>query len=301
VRRRGSRSTVLLLAAALCAATPAAAQQPIPYDSVSALRAPPPDRRIAYGSGPLQFGNLRLPKARGPFPVVLLIHGGCFLSEYSISHLQALEQALADSGFAVWSIEYRKVGDDGGGWPGTWDDVGRAADYLRTLAKQYPLDLRRVVAVGHSAGGTLALWLPTRRQLPSGSPLRSAQPIEIRGVLALAPAADLETLHTQGVCNNVIDKLIGGSPASVPERYRQVSPMLLMPIGVPQIIVVGAQDARWGPGGRAYNARAVATKDPLVRFVDVPTAGHFDVIAPTTGTWPIVMQSLRDLYRRIGQ
>ena len=298
--RRRTLRCVFLSLAAVCVAVPAPGQRPLPFDSVAALTAPPPDHRIAYGPGPFQFGNLRLPKRPGPHPVVLFIHGGCFLTQYSISHAAALEQAFADSGYAVWSIEYRRVGDDGGGWPGTFEDVGRAADHLRTLAQQYSLDLRRVVAVGHSAGADFALWLAARNRIRPESPLRVERPLGIRAVLALAPAPDLGALHAQGVCNNVIDKLMGGSPAAVPERYRDVSPALFIPIGVPQVVIIGGLDRNWGPPGRAYQSAVVAAGDTLVRFVDAPEAGHFDVIAPTSTSWGLVMQALRDLFRRIG-
>jgi len=290
---------LLLALANVCVAMPASGQQPLPFDSVAALSAPPPDHRIAYGPGPLQFGNLRLPKLPGPHPVVLFIHGGCFLSQYSISHVAALEQAFTDSGYAVWSIEYRRVGDEGGGWPGTFEDVARAADHLRTVAKQYSLDLRRVVAAGHSAGADLALWLAARNRIRRESPLRVKNPLAIRAVLALAPAPDLGALHTQGVCDHVIDKLMGGSPTAFPERYRDVSPALMIPIGVPQVVIIGAQDRNWGPPGRAYQSAAMAANDTLVRFVDAPDAGHFDVIAPTSTSWGLVMQALRDLFGRI--
>ena len=291
---------VLLALAAACVAVPASGQQPLSFDSVAALTAPPPDHRIAYGPGPLQFGNLRLPKRPGPHPVVLFIHGGCFLSQYSISHVAALEQAFADSGYAVWSIEYRRVGDDGGGWPGTFEDVARAADHLRSVAKQYSLDLRRVVAAGHSAGADFALWLAGRSRLRPESPLRVKNPLTIRAVLALAPAPDLGALQAQGVCDHVVDKLMGGSPASVPERYRDVSPALMIPIGVPQVVIIGGQDRNWGPPGRAYQSAVVAAGDTLVRFVDAPDAGHFDVVAPTSTSWGLVMQALRELFGRIG-
>ena len=290
----------LLLALAVAfVAEPALGQQPLPFDSVAALNAPPPDHRIAYGPGPLQFGNLRLPKRPGPYPVVVFIHGGCFLSQYSISHVAALEQAFADSGYAVWSIEYRRVGDEGGGWPGTFEDVARAADHLRSVAKQYSLDLRRVVAAGHSAGADLALWLAARNRVRKDSPLRANNPLAIRAVLALAPAPDLGALHEQGVCDHVIDKLMGGSPTAVPERYRDVSPALMIPIGVPQVVIIGGQDRNWGPPGRAYQSAVVAAGDTLVRFVDAPDAGHFDVIAPTSTSWGLVMQALRDLFTSI--
>jgi acetyl esterase/lipase len=291
---------LLLALATACVATPASAQRPLPFDSVAALSAPAPDQRIAYGPGPLQFANLRLPKRPGLHPVVVFIHGGCFLSQYSISHVAALEQAFADSGYAVWSIEYRRVGDDGGGWPGTFEDVAHAADHLRSVAKRYSLDLRRVVAAGHSVGADLALWLAARSRLRPESPLRADNPLTIGAVLALAPAPDLGALQAQGVCDHVIDKLMGGSPTAVPERYRDVSPALMIPIGVPQVVIIGAQDRNWGPPGRAYQSAVVAAGDTLVRFVDAPDAGHFDVIAPTSSSWGLVMQALRDLFSRIG-
>jgi acetyl esterase/lipase len=198
----------------------------------------------------------------------------------------------------VWCIEYRRVGDDGGGWPGTFQDVGAGADHLRTLASQYPLDLRRVVAAGHSAGANFALWLAARDRTRKDSPLYVERPIKIGAVLALAPATDLEGLHTQGVCGNVIDKLMGGSPQSVPDRYRDVSPTQLVPIGVRQILIIGGQDRAWGPSGRVYQRTVVAAHDALVGFVDAPVAGHFDIVAPTTSTWPLVIDALRDLFRQ---
>jgi acetyl esterase/lipase len=276
-------------------------QQPLTFDQVAALPAPPPTQRIAYGAGPLQFGNLRLPRGNGPHPVVLFIHGGCYLAQYSIDHADALEQALADSGYAVWSIEYRRVGDEGGGWPGTFLDVAQGADHLRTLANEYPLDLRRVVAVGHSAGANFALWLAARDRIRAESPVYVERPLGIAAVLALAPVPDLPALHARGVCNNVIDKLMAGSPGSVSERYRDVSPSLMLPIGVPQVLLVGAQDSGWGPAGRAYNTLAVAARDTLARFAEAPESGHFDFIAPTTTTWRLVMDSLRSLFEGISR
>lgn len=298
-RRRVLHAT--LVATALGAARDAYAQPPISFDSLAALTAPAPTQRIAYGGGPMQFGNLRLPKGPGPHPVVLFIHGGCYLSRYDIAHARALEQAFADSGYAVWSIEYRRVGDDGGGWPGTFQDVAAGADHLRVLAPKFSLDLRRVVAAGHSAGANFALWLASRERLRRESPLYADKPIEVGAVLALAPATDLEGLHTQGVCGGVIDKLMGGSPQSVADRYRDVSPTQLIPIGVPQVVIIGGQDRSWGPSGRVYERAVAAANDRLVRVVDAPAAGHFDLVAPTTSTWPIVMNSLRDLFRQLGK
>ncbi len=265
------------------------------------LTAPPPDHRIQYGPGPLQFGDLRLPKTPGRHAVVVFIHGGCWLSRYDIAHVAAAEQAIADAGYAVWSLEYRRVGDEGGGWPGTFTDIARGADYLRVLAPQYALDLTHVVASGHSAGGQLALWLAARKRVPKTSELYTADPLAIRGVLALAPAADLEALDAGGDCDNAVHKLMGGSPAEHRDRYAAASPMQLAPIGVPQTLVIGAHDADWGPGGRSYFARARAAGDTAVRMIDAPESGHFELIAPKSSSWPIVSGALQALFARIGR
>ncbi len=273
----------------------ALAQKPITIEEVIALPAPPPDHRISYGDGPLQFGNLRLPKGPGPHPVVVFVHGGCWLSQYQIGHIGPLEQGLADAGYAVWSLEYRRVGDPGGGWPGTFQDIARGTDFLRTLAPKHRLDLSRVVAAGHSAGGMFALWLAGRGRIDRQSELYLANPLPVIGVLALAPAPDLEGLEAAGICGKVIDGLMGGSPADFPARYQAASPMQMVPLGLPQVLVVGAQDNSWGPVGRKYYQRAIAAGDKSVRLVEATESGHFDMIAPTTTTWPLVLRALRGL------
>ncbi|MDP2957053.1 MAG: alpha/beta hydrolase [Longimicrobiales bacterium] len=215
------RSSLLAHALAFLAAAvaaPAACQPLLTAADLVAMEAPPPDHVIAYGPGPLQFGHLRLPAGDGPFPVVVFVHGGCWLSSYGIGHVGLLEEAWAEAGYAVWSLEYRRVGDEGGGWPGTYLDVAAGADHLRTLAATFPLDLGRVVASGHSAGGAFALWLVARDRIPRESELWRSDPLRVHGVLALAPAPDLEGLHAAGVCGNVIDQLMGaGGPHLVSE------------------------------------------------------------------------------------
>ena len=274
-------------------------QAPLTFEQVAALHAPPPDYKIAYGQAPKQFGHLRLPKGDGPFRVVIYVHGGCYKTEYSIAHAGALEQALADAGFAVWSLEYRGVGDEGGGWPGTFQDLAAGADHLRVLATQYPLDLTRIVAAGHSAGGNSALWLAARPRIAKSSELYVANPLPIGAVLALAPAGDFVQMHDQNGCGGIMPALMGGSPADVRNRYLSASPGELLPIGVPQAIVVAHKDERFLAFGRAYAAKAKKAGDEQLIVVDAPQSGHFDVIAPTTSTWPIVKRTLDDLFRRL--
>ena len=271
-------------------------QQPLTFDQVAALPSRPPDHRIAYGSAPQQFGHLRLPKSSGPHPVVIFIHGGCYLAQYSIAHAGALEQALAELGYAVWSIEYRRIGDPGGGWPGTFHDVAAAADYLRPLANEYPLDLKRVIASGHSAGGNSALWLAGRARIAKSSPLFVNDPLPIAGVLALAPAGDFLEMHAKKGCGGVMEQLMGGSPASVADRYAAASPGQLLPTGVPQIVIIGGRDAAFRSFGRAYVELARKKGEARVRGVEIPEAGHFDVIAPTTCAWSVVKESLADSF-----
>jgi acetyl esterase/lipase len=140
---------------------------------------PSADHRLSYGSERLQFGELRLPKSSGPHPVAIIIHGGCWVDRLpgrdpritSFKPLRPFAAALARVGIATWNIEYRRAGDPGGGWPGSFQDLARATDFLQTIAAKYFLDLKRVISIGHSAGGQLALWLPARTKLPTSSTL----------------------------------------------------------------------------------------------------------------------------------
>ena len=275
------------------AACPLGAQRLMTSGDLGALAAGPPTARVAYGPSPLQFANLRLPRTPGPHPVVVFIHGGCWLSAFDIVHAGKLEQALADSGFAVWSIEYRRVGDDGGGWPNTYLDVAHGADYLRRVAAPYQLDLNRVVASGHSAGGAFALWLAARSRIQPSSELYARDPLHVRAVVALAPAPDLEQLHQSGVCGNVIDALMGGSPSAHEDRFVAASPMRLAPVGAPQTLVIGAKDASWGPIGRSYFARTRAVGDSAVRVVELPESGHFEMIDPGSSSWAAVYSAFK--------
>jgi acetyl esterase/lipase len=164
---------------------------------------------------------LRVPAGQGPHPVVVLIHGGCFKAAYAtVRDLAPMGDALKDSGIATWNVEYRRVGQPGGGWPGTYLDVGRAVDHLRALEREHALDLRRVVVVGHSAGGNLAMWAAARARLPVGTTLHMRDPLPVRGVVNLAGPLDLTAniASYQSLCRDtVITALMGGTPVAVLE------------------------------------------------------------------------------------
>jgi acetyl esterase/lipase len=244
------------------------------------LAPPPADARIKYGNAPQQFGDLRLPKGAGPHPVAIVIHGGYWRSAYGLEHIGHLCAALTRAGVATWSLEYRRIGDPGGGWPATGNDVLRGAEYLRTLARSYPLDLTRVVAVGHSAGGQLALWLAAQHKIP------------LRGVVSLAGVADLRRAWELGLSRGVVAELLGGTPQEQPERYHQASPIELLPLGVPERLLHGTRDDVVPIElSRRFQAAAAAAGDDA-RLTELPNAGHFDLIDPRTNAWAQVQDSV---------
>ena len=248
-------------------------------------------RRIAYGrASESQFGELLLPKGPGPHPVAAVVHGGLWLASYDLSLMAPLCEALVERGIATWNVEYRRLGDDGGGWPGTFRDVGAAIDHLATLAPSHGLDLGRVVTVGHSAGGHLALWTAARPRIPAASELAGAGLVRPRAAVSLAGVPDLVRAFEHGF--DVVSRLLGGSPAEVPERYAIASPAALLPLGVRQVLVHGTDD-RIVPFAFSedYVAAAVARGDD-VRLVPLEGGGHFEPIDPESPALRTIVESV---------
>jgi len=274
---------------------PASAQPLMTGKDLLALPQPPADRTIAYGPAPQQVAELRLPKGRGPHPVVVLVHGGCWQAPWGLDHVRSLAAALTAEGYATWSLEYRRLGDPGGGWPGTLEDVADGADRLREVAREHPLDLDGVVAVGHSAGGQLALWLAARPRLPATSPLPVAKPLRLRGVVSLAGVTDLRAGAAAGVCGDAIPQLLGGPPPGHALRLGQSSPIELVPLGVPVRLVCGARDPIVPiDQARSYEAAARAAGDTVTVDV-IEAAGHFELVNPSSAAWPAVREAIRAL------
>ncbi len=199
--------------------------------------------RLAYGRGKFQFGELYLPGEAGPYPVAILIHGGYWRAHYALDLMNGLGEDLAARGIAAWNIEYRRAGNPGGGWPGTFLDVARAADYLREIAASYELDRSRVVPIGHSAGGHLALWLAARSRIPARSSISPrGQPLPLAGAISLAGVLDLQLAYQLHLSNDAVVELLGATPDKVPERYAAASPAALLPLGVSQVLIHGTAD-----------------------------------------------------------
>ncbi len=271
------RPCLALCLLALPFALPAAAQDAseAKYKGV-ASRAGPPTLVARYGADDLRSGQLRLPPGKGPFPVAVIVHGGCWTASYdTMAGTAAVAQALTDRGIATWNIEYRRMGDEGAGWPGTFEDVGAGIDYLETLAKTYPLDLSRVTIVGHSAGAHLALWGASRSRLgPAYAPrVRPVSVVQIDGPAMLAPLVGPDA----AVCGRpVIVPLMGGTPADRAAEYALASPADQLPLGIRQLLVQAALTPFMAP----YADAARAAGDP----VEVMQGGedHFDVVTPGT-------------------
>ena len=257
--------------------------------------APVADARIPYGPLTHQFGDLRLPAGKGPHPVVVMVHGGFWRARYDLEHVGHLCADLTRRGLATWSLEYRRIGHPDGGWTGTFEDVALGLDFLRTLAPRHALDLPRVVVMGHSAGGHLALWLAARGRLKPGQPLHTPQPFLPKGAVSLAGVVDLEQAFTLRLSDGVVESLLGGTPTQVPERYRLASPAALLPLGLKQVLVHGDKDTIVPPRlSTDYHARAQKLGDP-VRKVMLPGAGHFEVIDPKAPEWPQIVEAVKSL------
>ncbi|WEF31552.1 alpha/beta hydrolase [Pseudoduganella chitinolytica] len=254
---------------------------------------PPCDWRLPYGWHPSQFGELRLPAGPGPFPVVVGIHGGWWRAAHGLETHAHLCAALTRLGYATWNIEYRRVGEAGGGWPGTLQDVGAALDYLAVIAAEFNLDLARVVPVGFSAGGQLALWAAARAAFAAGHPLHEATPLPVSAAVALAGAVDLARCAELQLSKGIVAAFLGGDPAAVPERFAAASPAQL-PIAVPHTLVHGSADSSVPVEiSQRYHAAATA-RGAACELVVLPGVEHFDLIDPLSPAWPAVARAIHD-------
>ncbi len=242
---------------------------------------PSPSQSLTFGDGETDIVDVWLPEGAGPHPVVLMVHGGCWQKEIADRTLMNYAaEALRKDGLAVWNIEYRGVDEVGGGYPGTFSDVSRAADALIMQGPDLNLDTSRVAAFGHSAGGHLALWLAARPTLPSDHLLYRQSPLMLSGVVNSGGLPDLAASKpvTQASClSDIMDKLIASDRAN---PLADTSPAEMLPLGTRQISVNGDRDHIAPPSlGEAYTARARdAGDDAHVHIIE--NTGHVELIAP---------------------
>ena len=262
------------------------------------------DHRIPYGSDPSQFGDLWLPESGSHrrLPLVVFFHGGWWKSEYDLGYGGYLCAALKHEGIAIWSVEYRRVGQPCGGWPGTFQDAASGFDFGSILANKYPLDLTRLVTMGHSAGGHLAFWIAGRQHVPHDSEIFVPEPgISLRGAIALGGAVDLRLtidLSRDPVFSHDRDEVcrfMGGSPEDLPNRYKAGNPGDLLPFQPAQVLIQGTADDQIPPDlplRWADKSRGVGS-DATVKMVN--GADHFDVVDPASHAWETVRAEVRSL------
>lgn len=250
----------------------------------------------AYGPEPMQAGDLHVPLLGVGHPVVVLVHGGYWVDGFDRSVMRPLAEELVQLGYAVWNIDYRRVGDPGGGWPGTLQDVGTAVDHLARLEVANGLDLTQVVLIGHSAGSQLAFWAASRTPTgdPASSPplVRPAALASLSGVLDLVGAATLPDLGRLGDLRRATVDFVGGTPDEVPDRYAEGSPLERLPMGVPQLLLHGTDDEIVPVQlTETYRDAAVASGDQVVATL-VEGVDHFDTASANKAWWSAVLNWL---------
>lgn len=294
------RPVALAVAAAL-AVSAAPAPRPESFADLLARPRAQADARIAYGADPNQFGELWLPAGKGPFAVVVLIHGGCWQAALPGTILMDYMAAdLRKNGVAVWNLEYRRLGHAGGGYPGTFRDVATGIDKLRDLAGTQSLDLSRVVVAGHSAGGHLAAWTAGRANLPTSSPLYVARPLSILAAVSIDGIDDLKAYRADGPgrCGEpgTVDQLLEGAPKR--SRYADTSPRELLPTKAQQLVVSGALDPIVPVRFAREYAAAAKRSGTRTRLIIYPRAGHFEPIDPDTPAGSAIDDELVALAQR---
>jgi acetyl esterase/lipase len=249
----------------------------VSYSAVTALPFRPADHKIQYGQSEFEFAELWLPSSNSPdqtFPMVIFIHGGCWLNAFDIKHTYPLSTALAERGIAVFSLEYRRTGDIGGGWPGTFEDIQRGVDAGLALS-QYPIDQDKVVLSGHSAGGHLALL--------AGAKIDQDK---IKGVIGLAAIFDiLEYSRGSNSCQSAAQPFMGGDEFSQAAAYEQANPagMVLHPFS---LLLQGSAD------GIVPQSQATLSGIP---FQISEGAGHFDWVHTQTAAFYSFLKAFEDM------
>lgn len=259
-------------------------------DDILSLTPPPADARIAYGSDANQFLDLRLPphreKDKGPFPLVINLHGGFWRARYSLDHAGHLCAALTAKGLATANLEYRRVGNEGGAWPGTFADIRAGYAFLVQSAKHYDLDAQKIVIMGHSAGGQLALCL-------------AAHEPSVTRVVSLAGVVDLQRACQLHLSNDAVIEFLRGTSAEVPDHYREADPMQLSIAHTRQWLIHGSMDDTIPTDfSRDYVAakqkRTGAEKEDA-HLLELSGAGHYDLIDPRSQAWKQIEHTVLDL------
>jgi acetyl esterase/lipase len=242
---------------------------PVSAEDILDRPQPPPDDRAAYGVDPNQFLDVRIPHAEEPHAVLLNIHGGYWRAKYDLAHAGQLCEAFRVAGIATFNLEYRRVGNSGGGWPGTFEDVRAAYRFILQQRSHFNLDPDRLVVMGHSAGAQLALCL-------------AAHENKIPSAISLAGVVDLKKAFTLHLSHDAVVEFLGGAPEAVPDHYREADPMELSIPRARQWLIQGSEDDTVPPQFSRDYVAAKKKAGEAAELLEIPKAGHFDLIDPAS-------------------
>ncbi len=256
-------------------------------DDILTLKPPAADARVPYGSDSNQFLDLRIPaKKTGKdlFPLVINIHGGFWRAKYNLDHAGHLCVALTAAGMATANLEYRRVGNEGGGWPGSFSDVRLAYRFLVQNAAEHKIDARKVVVMGHSAGGQLALCL-------------AAHEAALTRVVSLAGVVDLQRAFQLHLSNDAVVEFLHGTPTEVPDHYREADPMQSSIPQARQWLIQGTADDIVPPNFSRDYVQTKSKRSPKedAHLLEIADAGHFDLIDPSTAAWKQVERTVLEM------
>lgn len=257
-----------------------------PSEDILSKKPPEADQRMQYGPGDYQFADVRIPEDRGPHPTVLFIHGGYWRAKYDLVHAGHFCHALKLAGIATWNVEYRRVGNPGGGWPGTFEDIRSAYHSLLETRQKNTLpllDIKNLCVAGHSAGGQLAMCL-------------AAYEKTVTRVLSLAGVLDLRRGWELHLSTDAVAQYLGGSPEQVPDHYREASPIEKpIPQAIQKLIHGTADEDVPYEISQRYAERKKKLNEK-VELITLPKIGHFEIVDPASAVWSTVQQTIVSLF-----
>lgn len=253
--------------------------------------------RVYYGNDSLQYGDIRIPQGSTSAPLIVVVHGGAWLKEYTLDYMNPFCKALTKAGFITWNLEYRRIGDEGGGYPGTFTDIASAMDCIPTLTTLEHLkgriDFNAIILLGHSAGGHLAVWAGSRSHIPQNHILGAANPLPIRGVVSLAGVLDLQEAFESGLAEGAVRQLL--APYAPDALYPVVSPFAMVPADVPVMIIHGIDDMEVPLSASKAYAQKVRALNGAITCTTVHNTDHFSLTDPYGPAWKEILHAVTTL------
>ena len=278
--------------------TIAQAQDLMTMEEVTSVDFVESDTTIQYDEDAFNFAELRIPKnnLKNKFPVLVILHGGCWLSAVAnADFMRGYATELAREGYATYNVEYRSADHPEGGWPNTFNDVRNAINALSSLSADYPINLDKILLIGHSAGGHLALWASLFPNNLSNDYAITPLNAKIQGIVSLAGIVDLEKYFdpTNQSCGRGVGRLMGGSPEELPDLYQMGSPVNLYSFSsnTPIVLISGELD----PIVTVDHVKILSDAHPEIQHLIIPQSGHFEMVVPQTEAWKQTLNIIKSM------